>query len=544
MLLAACLSCSRMEPVMRETGIPMHIDASVASGATRAAIMGTSLPSSRAIAVGVRYDAASYGAASPFSGVLQFRHTQGSSWGADAFWPVRGNVSMLGYSLEDTSHASSVTWGGDPSASVTIVLADNRRNQDDLVFACGEGMTVDSNALSFSHSQALVSVTGRSNIAYDAVANRGFTLDDVVFCDIYNSGTVTAARSGGSLSLTWSALGSRADVRMPGAAALHLGVTDAPVTSSPGLLVPAQAACPSVMVSYTYHDGIDASGYPVDVSRICMYALPSGVWAPGGSYIYRICITELGIDVTLEDDIIWDPAPAKTFAGFELSPGPLYYNGTSYEMKDDWTVNSYYSVHGENAGSTYFSFEQMGNLFEKAGFAHSDGDIDNVLRPFGDWRIPTEDEWQAIIGYDGDNVYRRGARVNGVAGVHYAILRLAGIRHANDNSPFGLLLFPDGEVITGRALSGYDSATKTADVTVAELDEYLAQGCVFLPYSGLNGTLLWTGGGSSGYYWTATQGTLSTYSTALYMLDGVLSNYITFTDKIANTHDMPVRLIR
>lgn len=55
MLLAACLSCSRMDPVMRETGIPMHIDASVASGATRAAIMGTSLPSSRAITVGVRY---------------------------------------------------------------------------------------------------------------------------------------------------------------------------------------------------------------------------------------------------------------------------------------------------------------------------------------------------------------------------------------------------------------------------------------------------------------------------------------------------------
>ena len=53
------------------------------------------------------------------------------------------------------------------------------------------------------------------------------------------------------------------------------------------------------------------------------------------------------------------------FAGLEVAPGPLYYGADGYEIKDSWDYDTYNAGYGENsAGSTYFSYVEMGQLFQ------------------------------------------------------------------------------------------------------------------------------------------------------------------------------------
>ena len=190
-----------------------------------------------------------------------------------------------------------------------------------------------------------------------------------------------------------------------------------------------------------------------------------------------------------------------TFAGLQIVPGPLYYNGTSYEIKDSWNYDSFYSVYGKVSGSYYFNFIELGQLFEKADFSTSDGNIENLLDPLDGWRLPTQTELAAIVGTS-----RAGSTVNGSAGKHYALIKLTGVTHAGSSTPNGLLIFPDGKSITGKTLSGMDNTTQTAGVTESELNAFLAQGCVFLPASGYYADDDdWLGGGISGSYQSSTE---------------------------------------
>ena len=201
-----------------------------------------------------------------------------------------------------------------------------------------------------------------------------------------------------------------------------------------------------------------------------------------------------------------EPTPS-TFNGLFIAPGPLYYNGSSYAIYDDWNHSSYDVSYSTSANSTYFSFTQLGNLFESAGFSTSSGDIENLLDPFDGWRLPTFDElYNIIIGTS-----RTGSVVNNNSGgSRYALIRLIDVSHSSSTTPFGLLLFPDGKNITGKPLSGInDQFTVTDSVTESELNEYLSQGCAFLPGSGqyING---FSNGGMAGIYITSSQS--STYS--------------------------------
>ena len=178
----------------------------------------------------------------------------------------------------------------------------------------------------------------------------------------------------------------------------------------------------------------------------------------------------------------------------------MYYNGTSFEIKDSWNYDSYNTVYGKSSGSYYFNFLQMGELFEKSGFSTSDGNIINELDPIGGWRLPTQTEWSSIVG-----TTRAGSTVNDTTS-HYALIQLTVVTHAGRSTPNGLLIFPDGETITGKTLSGVDNTTQTTGVTLAELNAYLEQGCVFLPASGYYHTAEnWMDGGYSGYYWSSTE---------------------------------------
>ena len=216
---------------------------------------------------------------------------------------------------------------------------------------------------------------------------------------------------------------------------------------------------------------------------------------------------EITFDVSVEDwganaiDLGEFPLP-PTFGGMELAPGPLMYEGGSYVIKEDWDNESYSSgIYGKNNGSSYFNFIEMGQLFEKADFTQDDGSIENLLNPLDGWRLPTYEEWDTIRGFG--TVPRTGATVNGNSGKCYATIQLTGVSHAGSTTPKGILIFPDNKTITGKALDGFGQTFLTTGVTLSELQNYLDQGCVFLPgdgtwWQGNNGRV-----GNEGYYMSA-----------------------------------------
>ena len=212
------------------------------------------------------------------------------------------------------------------------------------------------------------------------------------------------------------------------------------------------------------------------------------------------------------------------FAGMKVTPGPLYYGNNGYEIKNGWNYDSYNSKYGKTVGSTYFNFIELGQLFESSVFSTSDGDIEKVLDPLNGWRIPTNAEWASILG-----TTRSGSTVNGSSDKHYAMIEITGVS--------GLLIFPDGETITGVALSNMDNTTANTGITESQLDNYLSQGCIFLSGSGYyNGT--WNNGH---YYWSSTENDLSTG----YDLHFEPSNPISSVDtKNKGTYYFPIYLVK
>ena len=223
------------------------------------------------------------------------------------------------------------------------------------------------------------------------------------------------------------------------------------------------------------------------------------------------------------------------FAGMEITPGPLYYGSNGYEIKNGWNYDSYNSVYGKNVGSTYFNFIELGQLFESSVFSTSDGDIEKVLDPLDGWRIPTSAEWDSILG-----TTRSGSTVNGSSNMHYAMLQLTDVTHTNSSTPTGLLIFPDGETITGDALSNMDTTISNTGITESQLNNYMSQGCIFLPGSGYYDGNLQTWNNEH-YYWSSTENNSST-GYALYFEP---SNTISSDDnKDKETYYFPVYLVK
>ena len=226
---------------------------------------------------------------------------------------------------------------------------------------------------------------------------------------------------------------------------------------------------------------------------------------------------------------------ASTFNNIQITPGPLYYGSNGYEIKDSWNYDSYASVHGKTEGSTYFTFTEMGKLFESPSYVFNKN-IENLLDPFNGWRLPTREEWSLIRG-----TTRAGSTVNDTVNRHYALIQLTGVTFASSSTPLGLLLFPDGQVITGTALSGMDNTTVTTGITEAQLEEYLDQGCVFLPAAGEYSGSGFQYGGTYGYYLSSTKYTYDNEPTGMVFSSSSISNFIGFG---AQNYAYSIRLVR
>lgn len=186
----------------------------------------------------------------------------------------------------------------------------------------------------------------------------------------------------------------------------------------------------------------------------------------------------------------------------KFAPGPLYYNGSSFAMYDDWNHDSYSSAYGKTANSTYFTYNQLSYLFD--GNGHYNENINNLLDPFDGWRMLSYAECCTLTTGVSPGTSREGSTVNGSKGIKFALVQLTGVSHAGTSTPRGLILFPDGLTITGKSLIGMNNSDWTTGVTLSELDNYLEQGCVFLPSSGFYSDG-WLQGGESGCYWTSTK---------------------------------------
>ena len=88
--------------------------------------------------------------------------------------------------------------------------------------------------------------------------------------------------------------------------------------------------------------------------------------------------------------------------------------------------------------------------------------------------------------------------------------------------------------MTGKSIST-NAASITTGVTLDELQEYLDQGCIFLPASG-NGNGY---GGNNGYYTSATS-----YNNDNRYFPYFSASYIGANDRMAKTQMCSVRLVR
>lgn len=370
----------------------------------------------------------------------------GTDYLTGKYWPLTDQ------SYHFYASNASLTFG----ATGSTVTADG--STDIVVAYLPTPSFKEKNTLTFNHIYARV-----GNLTLNTQS--GYTLSGVsaTLKDGVSGGTYNIFSGNGQTDWTgWSALGAASD-RALGA---FSSSTTAPVSTNDLWLVPGDY---TISVTYTLNKG----DYSEQFTKTGTVSLVAGktntitATAVGGS----ASEIKFGVSVTAWSNnniaLEW-----TGFAGLQVAPGPLYYNGTSYEIKDSWNYDSYNSVYGKAAGSTLFSIQDMGELFEKADFSPSDGDIDNLLNPLNGWRLPTKTEIENMFI---STSARNGSTVNGIAGAHWTTVSY--------NNKQSILFFPDNKTITGATLESVDSDEYENYLSENEINEYLAQGCVVFGYN-------------------------------------------------------------
>lgn len=191
---------------------------------------------------------------------------------------------------------------------------------------------------------------------------------------------------------------------------------------------------------------------------------------------------------------------------YYISQGNMYKTASGYALYSDWTggLDKYNGTAPDTqtwTGNSYFNWLHLAGLFDTSIDTGTDDDIDNDKTPISGCKLPTREQWAAFT----TRTSRPGSSVNGVANCRYAFIRLTGYTNNQISNPRGLLLIPDNATLTGMAKTftwNTNSTSGNTGVTVAQLNEYLSKGAVFLPASGAYGGG-WYDGGSYGPYWSA-----------------------------------------
>ena len=197
-------------------------------------------------------------------------------------------------------------------------------------------------------------------------------------------------------------------------------------------------------------------------------------------------------------DLTTDPLPI--IADLSVLPVPLYYDGTSFLIKDEVDVaNSFNQYYGLVAGSYYFNCSNLQNFNSLSWHGYSD------------WRLMTYDDARRLTSYNGSTIStsgtfgRPGATIQHSGGAmynkHLMRARFTGPNGQGRNYVGGVIVFPDNVTIDFGSinLSSYSRAFDDCSENGAVIDFYYSygscydpdmlsklkqQGCIFFPALG------------------------------------------------------------
>lgn len=351
--IAAIASCAKTEPTFTEVDSEIRI-APVTAVATKAnqlaAISGTAYPTAEAFDVyaywaneeaGAKFTTGATSYLTAGSEGVEFVN-KGAYWGGTTtyYWPKNGSLRFAAYSPsslamthdleQDTYRLENFTY---PSTTATAA-GYTAAAYDILVAPTSESYTAETAAAKvsvvFEHALSWVTFKLQST----EVANRVFTVKDVIVNDVAKKGTLVAAMA---TAKTWQDLDSKSEVNV------YTNQTGYTVTSTAtvketvenGLLVIPQTPT-TVTVKYTQEEMShtdDAGNKVVDSPKLENQTITvplvldneNDTWEPGKHYTYTILfdLDEILINPTVEDweettEVIVNSSPVKVSTSAEL----------------------------------------------------------------------------------------------------------------------------------------------------------------------------------------------------------------------------------
>lgn len=361
-----------------------------------------------------------------------------------------------------------------------------------------------------------------------------------------------------------------------------------PSTTTPSI---AQSDATSSTLTYQVH----ATGTTAETHVTLNIPLPTGSYTAGDISVTALDASSNPLYAPITKAFTWTSISRKqgkklamnfpTFGGLFIAPGNLYTNSSSELLMADNPMD-HYAVDSGNytndgisysvANRTFFNWNELAYLMEgtvpttyaQANTDHTGSVSATVTKAGYEWRLASSGaEWNTILKGS-----RLGSTVNGLTGcIRCRILvNLAGSKYTKtgnvtDNGDgtysyaidagsdliTGLIVFPDGAVMTGATFINWDAADFTTNkLTYAELSAYLDKGCYFIPQSGL---ISYTDNGSGTYkngYRYGGAGT-SSYSWGNSSSDSKASNFYIIPSEINGTaiskhgaYALPAYLVR
>lgn len=267
----AMVSCAKVQDTY--VGSPQEIAfKAIATPNTKAAVDGTTFPD-----VAMQVAAWDVTNSRDFFTATNFTKSS-STWKGGKYWPLSAAyINFLAYAnLTEGSATWNLAGGSTAASGVTLVMADNKTAQNDLMYAIGNGaVTQSGNSLTFptnvpmtfKHAQAWVCFKAD---AYDATSGGKVTLTSITLNGAKYNGTFTVthtnynANASQSVAGAWSALGSTADVVVPNwssAAVAYDSEGDGVVVGDGLLIVPDDNNTTADFSSFTIAYSIDGKAY-------------------------------------------------------------------------------------------------------------------------------------------------------------------------------------------------------------------------------------------------------------------------------------------
>ena len=315
----ALASCTNDEVVSENTAAnqPKEIAFTpIAQNATRAAVDGTTFPTTLDMKVAAYQVEATGGSAGVYFDATTFKKgyiggssASGTYWGGETakYWPLTpAYINFLAIANANADDATGVTWGTNKADQVTIVMSDNSSSQRDLMYARGDGKVTQSGntltfpnnvGMEFKHAQAWIDFKVKANSTVEtAITVNSITLNGAKYNGTYTvTHTAYNAKTGQSVAGAWSALGEAKNIAVPGWSTAAL--TTSFVTVGNGLMIVPDDAAADDFTSFTINYTYDSKTYEYT------YTPASKSVDQKKHYIYEITfqLHEIYINPTVED---------------------------------------------------------------------------------------------------------------------------------------------------------------------------------------------------------------------------------------------------